>query len=75
MSAISSAALAKSPPQYRGVKRGVLLGGEGVQFASQILQPAVHLPGLAPGGPLEEGVLGEVGQTVLGRQFSRGCPH
>ena len=51
--------------QGRGVDGGILLGGEGVELAAQILQPAVDLPGTPPLRPLEEGVLGKVGQSVF----------
>ena len=44
---------------------GVFLCGECVEFAAQIFQPAIYLVGLPSGGSLEDGVLGEVSQTVL----------
>ena len=43
----------------------VLLGREGVQFAAEVFQPAVHLPCAAAPGALEEGVFRKMRQPVL----------
>jgi len=52
-------------PQGRGVNGRVLLGREGVQFAAEVFQPAVHLPCAAAPGALEEGVFRKMRQPVL----------
>ena len=61
--------LRKIAAERRGVDRRILLGGEGVQLAAEVFEAAVHLPGAPPLRPLEEGVLGEVRQSVFARPF------
>ena len=49
--------------------RRILFGGEGIELAAEVFEAAVDLPRPAAVRPLEEGVLGEVRQSVLRRQF------
>ena len=51
--------------QRRGVYGRVLLGGEGVELAAEVFEPAVHLVSLAVLRALEQGVFGEMGQSEL----------
>ena len=57
--------LRKVASQGRGVDRRILLGGEGVEFAAEVFEPAVHLVSLAVLRALEQGVYGEVSQSEL----------
>ena len=57
--------LGKVAPQRGRVDRGLLFGGEGIELAAQVFEPAIDLPRLASGRALEKGVLGEVGQSVF----------
>ena len=43
--------------------RRILLGGEGVEFAAEVFEPAVHLVSLAVLRAFEQGVFGEMGQS------------
>ena len=47
------------------VDRRILFGGEGVELAAEIFEPAVHLVSLAVLRTLEQGVFGEMGQSEL----------
>lgn len=55
--------------QRRGMDGGVLLGGEGVEFAAEVFQPAVDLPCPAALGAFEKGMLGEVREAVFRGQL------
>lgn len=57
--------LRKVASQGRGVDRRILLGGEGVEFAAEVFEPAVHLVSLAVLRAFEQGVFGEMGQSEL----------
>jgi hypothetical protein len=47
------------------VNSGIFLGGKRIEFATQILQAAVYLVGLAACGSFEKCVFGQVGSTQL----------
>ena len=55
----------KITTQHRGVKRGILLCGVGIQLSTEILQTAIHLICLTALRTLEECVLGEVRYAIL----------
>lgn len=58
-----STAFEEVASQGRGVDRRILFGGEGVELAAEIFEPAVHLVSLAVLRTLEQGVFGEMGQS------------
>ena len=51
--------------QRRGVYGRVLLGGEGVELAAEVFQPAVDLPGTAALRAFEKRMFGQMRQPVL----------
>ena len=65
MSAISSAAFEKIASPRRRMNGRILFGRECVQFAAEVLQPAVDLPCATSFGALEKGVFDEMRQSVL----------
>ena len=52
-----------------GIEGGVLLVGEGVQFAAHLLQGVDNLQGVSAGRSLEGDVFAEVRQSLLARLF------
>ena len=50
----------------RGIDAGLLFGGEGVQFASYAVNAVADVVGVAVFGALEDGMLDEVGDALLG---------
>ena len=59
--------------EYGGIIYGILLVGEGIQFASQRLQAVDDGKGAATLCSLKGSVLAEMGNTFLARQFIA-CP-
>ena len=52
-----------------GLDAGFLLGGESVEVAAHVIEATQDMVGLAVLCAFEDGVLHEMGKTVLRRQF------
>ena len=59
--------------QRRGVDAGLLLGGEGVEFAADTIDAVKDMPGAAVLRALEDGVLNEMGHTFVVALFVAGA--